>query len=810
MDKLYIATANSRKATVWKNRKTTWDNIVNKCRETTRTAETVAEYKRMTKERQSEVKDVGGFVGGYLNEGKRKKGFVKFRSLATLDIDYGTPDFWEEFTLSHSFAAMIYSTHKHTPDNPRLRLVIPFSRNVTPEEYEPVCRWIAAEAGIEMFDVSTYETMRLFYWPSTSKDGDYVFEVQDGKPLDPDKVLATYHDPFNASEWARSEREDVVMRKSVEKAEDPTEKNGIVGKFCRTYTIEDAIDKFLPDIYEQTAQDGRYTYREGSVAGGLICYDHKFAFSHHETDPAGGRLLNAFDIVRVHKFGSLDEGRNADRVTALPSYERMSEFASDDSEVKKIILREIKSSAEDDFGGVSTEEDGADDDWQESLETTKNGRPQNTAKNVLLILENDPEFKGHIRFNEFANYVSTPGGLPWRREARKWRDNDNSQLRIHLELNYQITGKDKIRDAKIACADRHRYNPVMEYLDGLRWDGRKRAGRLLIDYLGAEDCKLNERVMELWLAAAVARVKYPGCKFDYCLIVSGPQGIGKSTLFEVLGGEWFNGNVSAVGLEKSTLEQLSGSWIVELQELDSFRRSEASSIKSFLSNRNDRYRGAFKEDSEDHPRMCVFVGTTNERIFLRDNTGDRRFWVVQAKGGEADNIRESIERERDQIWAEAVEMCNSMPIGVEGQPVIMLSPDERKEMAERQSGASIVTEDPIGTMLEEFLETKVPVDWSAYTMQERRLYYQNEDDIKCKGTTERTKMCPAEFVCEYMRLDLQSKEYQYKSVRVRELMEANEGWRFVGQKRYWYGTRYGKPKNVFERIENNEEDEDDI
>ena len=131
-------------------------------------------------------------------------------------------------------------------------------------------------------------------------------------------------------------------------------------------------------------------------------------------------------------------------------------------------------------------------------------------------------------------------------------------------------------DAKTACADNHRFHPVRDYLNALEWDGQKRVRTLLIDYLGAEDCMLNRRVMELWMAGAVSRVMFPGCKFDYTLILQGPQGVGKSTLLEVLGGDWYNGSVSATEPGKSSYEQLQGAWIVELQELDSMRRSESS------------------------------------------------------------------------------------------------------------------------------------------------------------------------------------------------------------------------------------------
>ena len=203
---LDIATAPSRVSKRWKNRAWKWSELLRRCSCTTRTAETVREYMRMSREEQSRIKDVGGFVGGYLSNGTRKTANVLYRSIVTLDIDYGTPDVWEDFTLTFGCAAAIYSTHKHTKDNPRLRLLLPANRQMTPAEYEPVCRYWTSRIGIELFDHTTYQLPRLFYWPSSSKDGDYFFDYQDGPAFDVDEILATYRNPQDVSEWPMSSR----------------------------------------------------------------------------------------------------------------------------------------------------------------------------------------------------------------------------------------------------------------------------------------------------------------------------------------------------------------------------------------------------------------------------------------------------------------------------------------------------------------------------------------------------------------------------------------------------------------------------
>ena len=306
--------------------------------------------------------------------------------------------------MSFSFAAMIYSTHKHSPEHPRYRLVFPFSRPVTPAEYEPICRKIAAEIGIDLFDDTTYELPRLFYWPSTSKDSEYIFDYQDGPACDVDKILASYVDPYDVSSWPISSREGDVIAHEMKKAGDPLEKPGLIGAFCRTYTIEDAIEQFLATSTNLPAWPGRYTYKSGSVAGGLVCYETKYAYSHHETDPASRQLCNAFDLCRIHLFGIQDEGKSAQDITRMPSYIAMCAMVANDKKVKLQIASERANSVADDFNDVDT--DSTDPDtWKTELEYGKSGRLLSNISNIILILENDPAIKGHVSMTISADLM---------------------------------------------------------------------------------------------------------------------------------------------------------------------------------------------------------------------------------------------------------------------------------------------------------------------------------------------------------------------------------------------------------------------
>lgn len=797
-----LATAHSRIAKKWRNRHWLWSELLQRCSETKRTGETAAEYARMSKEEQSNVKDVGGFVGGYLSGGIRKNANVMYRTVATLDIDYGTVNVWDDFTMAFGFAAMIYSTHKHSSKTPRYRLVFPLSRQVSPAEYEPLCRKIAAEIGIDLFDDTTYELPRLFYWPSTSKDADFVFDYQDGPACDVDAILSQYVDYKDVSAWPLSSREGDVIAHEIKKQGDPTEKPGVIGAFCRAYSIEDAIDTFLSDKYEKTGHDGRYTYKLGSVAGGLVCYEGKFAYSHHETDPASKQLCNAFDLCRVHLFGAQDEGSRALDVTRKPSYAAMQEFAAKDKAVKLLMARERAQAAADDFDGLDDAElpEDYNDEWKAELEYTKSGKLLCNIANIILILENDPALAGHIVHDLFTGMDSVKDGLPWNKNANQWTDTDDANLRVWLEKHYDITGKEKIADALTAVLTRHSYHPIRDYLNGLTWDGVPRLDRIIIDYMGAEDSELNRAMSRKHFVAAVARVFNPGCKYDYCLIMSGAEGIGKSTLLRVMGGKWFNDSITTLE-GKEGMEQLRRAWVVELGELSSVKRSDVEQVKAHLSKQVDIYRAAYARRVLEHPRQCVFCGTTNEALFLKGDTGNRRFWVIPvvAELRKYKDWSEAIRRDRDQLWAEAVHYYK------QGEP-LYLSEELEAQAKQRQQDFNDDNDDPIVAMLDKYLNTLLPVNWDTMDIQARRSYLRDPDPLQAEGTVKRDKVCAAEFICEQLGKDMADKDYKYLCRRVSKMIGDRPEWERVSSTKHaakLYGTQRG-----FRRVEQPDEDDD--
>ena len=328
---LTISTGLSRRETDWKTKKLTWGELCEQLSSTRYTDETEAEYAAMDRTTRGDVKDVGGFVGGELTSGQRKNGNVRSRQLLALDADFGTPDLWGEYQMMFDWACLMHTTHSHTASSPRYRMFFPLTRSVSAVEYEAIGRRVAQEIGIELFDDTTYQAARLMYWPSTPKDGEFKVWTMDAPWIDPDEILSTYSDWRNVAEWPVSSRRTQELHQYAAKQQNPLEKKGIVGAFCRTYTVPQAIERYLPGAYTETDDARRWTYTGGSTVGGLVIYDGDlFAYSHHDTDPAGGQLCNAFDLVRVHLYGKLSKEQSFEEMRKLCSADKAVQDALDE------------------------------------------------------------------------------------------------------------------------------------------------------------------------------------------------------------------------------------------------------------------------------------------------------------------------------------------------------------------------------------------------------------------------------------------------------------------------------------------------
>ena len=778
---LDVALGNNRKTKTWKNQPMYWAELLARMEAVTRTPETVAEYKAMGRDQQSEIKDVGGFVGGYCNNGSRSD--IRHRSMVCLDADYATPELWDDWLMFYGNAGAVYSTHKHTPEKPRLRLVIPLSRNVSPDEYQAIGRRIAATLGIDQFDDTSYQPQRMMYWPSASRDGEYVFQYHDGPMLDADAVLSTYHDWRDVSAWPASSRvAEVVKKTTASKQKDPLEKGGLVGAFCRAYSIEDAIAEFVPEYVP--ASGGRYTYNGGSTAEGVVTYDGKFSYSHHATDPASMQLCNAWDLVRLHKFGELDIALGDDTTVSLrPSYKAMSEFAAADERVKAQIVSDRLAEAGADFAAPVTTDINVpttDTDWQSKLKVTEKGGIASCIENVVVILNGDPSLSGCVGFNEMTHNIVAVRSLPWRkvRGESQWTDADDADLRYYLERVYGLTGKDKIFDGLNVVAMAHKFHPVRDYLDGCVWDGIPRLERLLVEFLGADDTTYTRAVTRKALVAAVARIYRPGIKFDYMLTLRGRQGLGKSALIAKLGGPWFSDSFSTLQ-GKEAFEQVQGVWLMEIGELASMKKAEVESIKLYLSKQVDRFRPAYGRRIQEFPRQCIFIGTTNEEQFLRDTTGNRRFWVVDTPNKSTRHWSELTPAEVALIWAEAVAIYKK------GEALYLT---EELEAEARAIQETYEEENPKVGIVAQYLERKLPEDWASRDLYSRRTWLEGSE----VGTVARHTVCTLEIWAEALgqspdRMD------RYASQEVRAVMTKLPRWRHQGSARITAGP-YGRQR----------------
>ena len=786
-----IAQAKSCISKSWKNKKLKWSDFVTELSKTYRTKETVEQFKSADKETKARIKNCrGGFVGGALiQDGVRDKTTIKSRSLLTLDIDNCSSLTKIETSIAElNVESCLYSTHSHREDYIRLRLIILLNRDVKPEEYEPLSRMVASKLDIENFDTTTHQAERLMFLPSTPTDGEYIFKHYEAKTLDADKVLAEYIFGWqDRTTWPISKKEVKKIDLDISKQEDPLTKKGIIGAFCRTYSITEAIEKFLSDIYELSDDGMRATYIPGSTTGGVVIYDDKFSYSHHGTDPASNILCNAFDLVRIHKFGS---NKN--------SLKDMIKFASEDKETQQQSYKDNLGEAKDEFNSIEVEENL---EWINKLDRSTKGNILNNNTNIQIIIENDKNIKDKIVFDEFRNRAYIVGKLPWKRpESKEYLlDEDITSLSIYIEKTLKITvNETRLRNVLNASLASNAVNPPKEYLNSLEWDGEKRVDNLLIDYFGAEDNEYTRTVTRKWMCGAVARILNPGCKFDNMLVLIGDQGIGKSTFFKKLAKNWFCDSLKDVKGNQA-IEKLLSSWIIEFGELEGFNKSESSLMKSFLSSQEDITRLAYAHNTEYFKRHCVFVGTTNEEEFLKDDTGNRRYWPVNIKGkkGRLNPKDKKFEQVIDQLWAEVVYLYRDC------SEKLYLNESQEAMAKEARKGHKVI--DVRQGLVEEFLDTLIPNNWYELSFSDRVNYTpedfaSNEDDKKQneEKLQRRNKICVLEIWCECFRKN-KADIRQADSRIINSIMNNIESWEKT-ENPLRFGLAYGRQRAFIRKV----------
>lgn len=723
MQPIIITVGKSRRSTHWKPASLDWGELTKLLKEPIRTEESQEEYQKLEKAEQAKIKDVGGFVAGTLDGHRRTAKAVLRRFLVTLDLDYLNPKEdglggLESVTgalKAHNLSFFLHSTRSHTKAAPRYRLIIPLKDSVTAEQYEPVARKVAEQLGLlGVVDPTTFEASRLMYWPSVSRDQTYYRIEGEGEEIDPLEMLNAYEDWKDATTWPLATNHETVIRAKVkDKADDPLTKQGAVGAFCRAFSIEEAIERFLPEVFLPTQDPARYTYYQSSTTGGAVVYDHKFLYSHHATDPHAGRVLNAFDLVRLHRFDA--SGGEEDTGTRSNSYQEMLKLITQDETAKQQILEERYQKGIEALEVFEAEADPEDQEWLSELAMSGKGAVSSTIHNVFIICQKDPALADSVRFNEFSGRFEIIRNLPWDAESvgRNWEDRDEAGLRHYLEHVYGIQSVSKIADGFTGAANLNRYNPVKDWILSKPWDGVKRIETALIDYLAAEDSAYTRAVSKKLFTAGAARILRPGVKFDNMVILGGKQGTGKSTFVRKLGRElWFTDCVHTfTGKEAS--EALQGFWVIEIGELHTLNRSEINAAKLFLSRQEDSYRPAYGRFSQTHKRSCIFIGTTNNEEYLKDLTGNRRFWPVDV---DPENAKLSIFDDLDeetvqQLWAEGAQaFLAGEPLHLTGEAAKQAEEQQQKHM-ERSHLEGVI---------EEYLNKPIVTGWYSLPLYDRR------------------------------------------------------------------------------------------
>lgn len=785
--KLIISEANNRLSKQWVTTEITWSEFVERLGKPKITAETLDEFLSYSKSKQDDIKDVGGFVGGKLKGNLRRSEAVESRSLITLDLDnlaYEDDTKIIKTLNGLGCAYVVYSTRKHQTTKPRIRVIFPLAEDVSADEYEPIARKVASFIGLRYCDPTTFQAVRLMYWPSHSIDSDYVFTYADKPMLDGAAILNMYDNWKDISTWPEVPDAQKLHQNMLKKQENPLEKEGMVGAFCRRFNIYQAIEEFLPGTYETCDVADRLTFIGGSTTAGAIVYqDGLFLYSHHATDPCSQKLVNAFDLVRLHKFGHLDTQADIKTpVAKLPSWIAMKEWVMAKTDVRKDLLKERQQKAIAEFSIVNDKNEEVlegeivedDDNWKDNIQYSADGmKALSTLANIILILRNDKELKFKIFKDIFSSRILVRDGVPWDRKFeipdRIWTDTDDAGLRWYLESNYGITSTNKIIDGVNLIAEENAENKVATRLQSTQWDGEKRLETLFIDYLGCEDNVYTREVSEKSLVAAVRRAIFGGIKWDNMPILIGPQGVGKSTFLKILGMEWYND--SLVNVEgKDACELIQGSWILEMGELSSLRKSELNLVKNFLSRTDDIFRASYGRRAQKYPRRCAFFGTANDTNFLRDETGNRRFWPIDCFIHKPiKSIFNDLKDELEQIWAEACELAKNEFYS------LVLSKEAEKIAKEEQEAHS---EDNVfkGIILD-YLDKKIPKNWNSLDAFAKRTFLDEYEEqvLLHDDLIQRDKICAAEIWEETLKNSIRFMK-KSDSIEINKVLASLIGW----------------------------------
>lgn len=346
---------------------------------------------------------------------------------------------------------------------------------------------------------------------------------------------------------------------------------------------------------------------------------------------------------------------------------------------------------------------------QNRLIPNKDGTIKKILSNLRIMLSDEPSLDG-IGFDEFTQEITMDGS--------PITDEFLADVRLAIDARYYMTfsKEDVLQMVNSIARERNSYHPIKQIVEAEPWDGSPRVETLFIDYLGAEDNSYTRAVTRKWMAGATARIYEPGVKMEMVPVLQGKQGIGKSTIADKLGGEFFLDTLSSLGNTKDDYQLLIGSWIVELGEMASFNSTEIEKIKSFISARFDRFRMPYAAITQKHPRTCVFIGTTNNGEFLNDLTGNRRFFPIPLESKATKSVFAMDHVAIQQIWAEALQIYKG------GEKLFL--DDEADELLAEQYRDQATEESMFFIKIADYLDMKVPDDWDSMNLSKQKYYFE--------------------------------------------------------------------------------------
>lgn len=787
MNKYTLSVAGSSASLKWSTIRYTWDDFLERLNRDIRSTETMRDFDRLDRTARANLKDVGGYMAGELSGARRLKSAVLSRSMITLDVDYADSLFPVEFeTRFPGVAAVIYNTRSDREKSRRFRVVIPFSEEVQDAaQYEAAARKMAELLGIDLFDPTTFQAERMMYWQSLSSDQPKVFEVFEGEPISAEYLLSLYgnnEEWRDIRNWAFKSDQEKETRAIVSKAmaQNPREKAGLVGAFCRAYSVPAAIEKYLSDVYEIAPGNDRYTYKAGHSVGGMIVFDDLFCFSYHSTDPiSDGHAYNAYDLVRVHKFGHLGKEDSTKEMNKL--------VCADKECVKDMVTPDADLDDFDDYGDA-VKSDSTREVTELVWDLDGKGNKQVTVNNFVNAFKSDPLLNGLLAYDMLKETIVFTRPSFTAKGSKKGdlvNDTDISIIKGRIERMHGIYNDAKLNDAIEQVSSDNAFHPIKLYLESLTWDGVPRIDTFLVDYMGAEDNAYTREAFRKMLLAAVTRIYEPGRKFDTALVFYSEQGVGKSTLIQRLSKGWFNDSLTNLS-GKESYEAIQFAWLVELAELSALRKSDVEAVKNFISKREDTYRGAYARRVKTHKRQCIFFGSTNDDEFLKDATGNRRFFPVEVKRTRKTRLIFEPEFDAivDQLWAEAMEgymLGEALTLSDEAEAI---AGGTREEFTERT---------PIQGLIEEYLDRLFPADYEDRFLAQRLDFLNG--DLGEEGTETKNSFSLIELWTEA----LGRRKDEYTVVKARELsnaVKALKGWKRDKQARQ---KIYG-PQVIYRRL----------